>query len=73
MVFNLTSIIKENLSTGKNSIIKFYAPITKSTTIAIIIDEENKIVSTPAYMLADNITEAASGIEKLVQTILKWV
>ena len=38
-----------------------------------IIDEENKIVSTPAYMLANSISEAASGIEKLVQKIMAWV
>ena len=38
-----------------------------------IVDEENKIVSTPAYMLAGNISEAASGIEKLVHRILEWV
>ena len=38
-----------------------------------IVDEENKIVSTPAYMLAGRITEAASGIEKLVKKILEWV
>ena len=38
-----------------------------------IVDEENKIVSTPAYMLARNISEAATGIEKLVHQIMKWV
>ena len=38
-----------------------------------IVDEENKIVSTPAYMLAGNISEAALGIEKLVYKILKLV
>jgi len=37
------------------------------------VDEENKIVSTPAYMLAGSISEAASGIEKLVQKILSWI
>jgi len=37
------------------------------------VDEENKIVSTPAYMLAGDISEAASGIEKLVHRILEWV
>ena len=36
------------------------------------VDEENKIASTPAYMLAGNISEAASGIEKLVHRILEW-
>ena len=39
----------------------------------IVIDEENKIVSTPAYMLAERISEAAVGIEKLVCQVLKWV
>ena len=38
-----------------------------------IVDEENKIVSTPAYMLAGSISEAASGIEKLVQKIVSWI
>ena len=38
-----------------------------------IVDEENKIVSTPAYMLAGSISEAASGIEKLVHRILEWI
>ena len=37
-----------------------------------IVDEENKIVSTPAYMLASSIAEAAAGIEKLVQKILAY-
>ena len=38
-------IIEEDLSTGKNVVIKFTSPITKSTTIAITKDEDNKIVS----------------------------
>ena len=38
-----------------------------------IVDEKNKIVSTPAYMLAGNISDAATGIEKLVHQIMKWV
>ena len=37
-----------------------------------IVDEENKIVSTPAYMLAGSISEAAAGIEKLVKKVLVW-
>ena len=36
----------------------------------IVVDEENKIVTTPAYMLAQNIAEAATGIEKLVSRVL---
>ncbi len=37
----------------------------------VVIDQENKIVTTPAYMLAGRISEAAAGIEKLVRTILE--
>ncbi|HEE9789993.1 TPA: isoprenoid biosynthesis glyoxalase ElbB [Enterobacter soli] len=36
----------------------------------IVVDEDNKIVTTPAYMLAQNIAEAAAGIEKLVDRVL---
>ncbi len=39
----------------------------------IIVDKENRIVSTPAYMEAKNIAEAADGIEKLVTEILKMI
>ena len=39
----------------------------------LIVDEENNIISTPAYMLAGNISDAATGIEKLVHQIMKWV
>lgn len=35
-----------------------------------VVDEKHKIVSTPAYMLANNILEAASGIKKLVTKVL---
>ena len=37
----------------------------------IVIDSENKVVSTPAYMLAPNILEAESGINKLVKAVLE--
>lgn len=36
----------------------------------IVVDEENKVVTTPAYMLAENIAQAATGIEKLVARVL---
>lgn len=35
-----------------------------------IIDREHKIVSTPAYMLAGRISEAADGIEKTVRAVI---
>lgn len=36
----------------------------------IVVDEDNKIVTTPAYMLAQDIAQAALGIEKLVSRVL---
>jgi enhancing lycopene biosynthesis protein 2 len=37
----------------------------------IIIDAKHKVVTTPAYMLAKSISEAATGIEKLVKKIIE--
>lgn len=37
----------------------------------IVIDGERKLVTTPAYMLAGSISEAASGINKLVDQVLE--
>lgn len=36
-----------------------------------VVDDRHKIVSTPAYMLAGSIKEAAAGIERLVKTLVK--
>lgn len=36
----------------------------------IVVDEQLKVVTTPAYMLAGSIAEAASGIKKLVTRVL---
>ena len=36
-----------------------------------VVDRENKIVSTPAYMLATRISETADGIEKAVKAVLE--
>ena len=38
-----------------------------------IIDREHLIVSTPAYMLAGSISEAASGIEKAIKATLELI
>ena len=39
----------------------------------IIIDEDKKLVTTPAYMEAQSIKEAAEGIEKLVKQVLLMI
>jgi len=35
-----------------------------------VVDKKRKLVSTPAYMLANSIKEAAEGIEKLVKAVI---
>ncbi|KUE79769.1 isoprenoid biosynthesis glyoxalase ElbB [Aeromonas schubertii] len=35
-----------------------------------VVDQERKVISTPAYMLAGNIAEAADGIEKTIKQLL---
>ena len=37
---------------------------------AIAVDKTQKVVSTPAYMLAESLSEAYAGIQKLVQEVL---
>jgi len=38
----------------------------------VVIDEVHKVVTTPAYMLADSISEAATGINKLVKYVIAF-
>jgi len=38
-----------------------------------VVDKENKLVTTPAYMLAGRISEAADGIEKTVKALLELI
>ncbi|WP_394129172.1 isoprenoid biosynthesis glyoxalase ElbB [Shewanella maritima] len=45
----------------------------EATVDQIVVDQTNKVVTTPAYMLATSIAEANSGIEKLVKQILLMV
>jgi enhancing lycopene biosynthesis protein 2 len=39
----------------------------------VVLDAENKIVSTPAYMLGQSIGEVADGIEKSVRELVKMI
>ena len=36
-----------------------------------VVDEERKLITTPAYMLAQGIAEAAAGIDRTVETLLE--
>lgn len=42
------------------------APVTD-----VVVDEKNKLVSTPCYMLAERISQVADGAEKVVKAVLK--
>ncbi|MRR34703.1 isoprenoid biosynthesis protein ElbB, partial [bacterium] len=35
-----------------------------------VVDRENRIISTPAYMLANRISETAEGIDKAVKAVI---
>ena len=37
---------------------------------SIVVDRTNRVVTTPAYMLAQSITEAEHGINQLVEVVL---
>lgn len=43
------------------------------TVNEIVVDHANKVVTTPAYMLAQSIAEAEVGINKLVEKVLEMV
>ena len=46
---------------------------TNTDAKSIVIDLENKIVTTPCYMLDARISEISEGIDKLIQQLIKQV
>ena len=38
----------------------------------IAVDDEHRIVTTPAYMLGPGVSDIAKGIEKLVKQVIAW-
>jgi enhancing lycopene biosynthesis protein 2 len=49
------------------------ARTTNTEARDIVIDHDNKIVTTPCYMLDARISEISQGIEKLIQQLIKMV
>jgi len=49
----------------------FNAEPIKAQVDEIVVDEANRIISTPAYMLGQSIKEIAVGIEKLVKKVVE--
>lgn len=43
------------------------------TVSGFVVDAKNKLVSTPAYMLANKISETYEGIEKCVKEVIKLI
>ena len=39
----------------------------------LVVDRKNKLVTSPAYMLAERITEVAEGIDKCVREVVKLI
>ena len=37
----------------------------------IVVDEAQKVISTPAYMLAQSISEASAGIQKAMNKLIE--
>lgn len=48
-------------------------PVTADSAEDCVVDDNEKIVTTPAYMLAQSIAEASIGIEKLVLQMSQWL
>ena len=46
---------------------------TNTDARSIVVDRDNKIVTTPCYMLDARIGEISEGIEKLIQQLIKLV
>ena len=66
--------VKLTVGNDKSTIQKLTAMGAKhqnSVVEDIVVDEKNRVVSTAAYMLAGRISEAAAGIESLVNAVLK--
>ena len=56
------------------SIINACGGVHEQTAVEeVIIDAERKVVSTPAYMLANNLVEARTGIKKLVDAVVSMI
>lgn len=65
---------KVTVGTGKdliNAVKKMGGIPEKREVDEICYDDVNKIVSTPAYTIAKDISEAASGIEKLIKKVIE--
>ena len=66
---HITVTIGNDKSTA-GTLEKFGAKHVDKKVTDIAIDEKNKIITTPAYMLATRISEVADGVSKLVKAVI---
>ncbi len=59
--------------TTKNAIEKMGGKHVDCTVNSAIVDQTHKVVSTPAYMLAQRISEVYAGVSQLVKDVLKMI
>ena len=52
---------------------KMGAVHTNCTVFNIVVDEQNKIITTPAYMLAQSIKDCNTGINKMVTRLMEFI
>ncbi len=52
------------------AVVDMGAEHVESDVTSVVIDQDHKLVTTPAYMLANSISDAATGIEKLVNEVV---
>ena len=57
----------------RGRILRKAADLMRERADEIAVDEKNRIVSTPAYMLANGIDEVATGISLCVREVLRLV
>ena len=67
---NKTNMTIGNDSDAAEGINKLGAQHVNSPVDEIVIDSEARLVTTPAYMLADDILQAQAGLSKMVETVL---
>ena len=65
-------IVEKSLSANKNTLVKFSVPITKSTTIAITKNEDNKIVSNKIITKLYKRKVLSENIIKKIYIHLQW-
>jgi enhancing lycopene biosynthesis protein 2 len=68
-----TTLTIGNDSGTAAEIAKTGAKHQECTVSDFVVDTKNKLVSTPAYMLANRISEAYEGIDKCVKEVIKLI